>query len=81
MNAKILFCFVALFAFAQAANVMRLEKDEPVTFCGVTDLLACVGEIEAAWGDCVDAGDVFGCIEDILGASDCINCVCDVIGC
>jgi len=34
----------------------------------------------AAWGDCGNAADIFGCIEDILGASDCFACVCDVLG-
>ena len=58
-------------------------KEEPVVYCSVTDLIGCVGEIEAAWDKCSAAGsvdDVLECIQTVLGASDCINCVCDVTG-
>jgi len=81
MNAKIIFVFVALFAFTQAANFMKLEAVEPQPMCSITDLLGCVEEIENAFADCSNAADIMVCIEDILGASHCIGCVCDVIGC
>ncbi|XP_023330617.1 uncharacterized protein LOC111703010 [Eurytemora carolleeae] len=63
---------LACVAFSEAAKFKKLTGVKPVPYCSTVEMLACVGEIETAWGDCFDAGDIFGCIEDILGASDCL---------
>merc|ERR1712141_272855 len=78
---KSVLAILGFLACTEAAKIAKLIKDEPVVYCGVTDLIACAGEIETAWDKCSAAGsvdDVLECIQDILGASDCIDCVSEV---
>merc|ERR1712241_1459328 len=80
---KSVLAILGFLACTEAAKIAKLIKDEPVVYCGVTDLIACAGEIETAWDKCSAAGsvdDVLECIQDILGASDCIDCVCEITG-
>merc|ERR1712045_392205 len=80
---KSVLAILGFLACTEAAKIAKLVKDEPVVYCSVTDLIGCVGEIEAAWDKCSAAGsvdDVLECIQTVLGASECITCVCDVTG-
>merc|ERR1711915_880300 len=74
MKLSLVFCLV-LVAIAAA----QPPKPKAELGCSPDQLIKCVGEIEAAWGDCFNAGDIFQCITNVLGASDCIACVCDVL--
>merc|ERR1712020_65429 len=79
MSKLFLICVLACVAMAAAKpRVLPLRKAVPQ--CGLTQIIACSGEIGGAWDDCYNNADIFGCINDVLGASDCISCVCDVLG-
>merc|ERR1712001_360522 len=83
MGYKSVLAILGFLACTEAAKIAKLVKDEPEVYCSVTDLIGCVGEIEAAWDKCSAAGsvdDVLECIQTVLGASECITCVCDVTG-
>jgi len=83
MRTLIIFALVCSLA-AASQKFARLEPLEPKLGCDLLDILACAGEIEAAWADCSHLGsseEIMTCINDILNnLPDCQACVCDVLG-
>merc|ERR1712179_443286 len=72
-------CLALAIVAAEGPRYAKLQKVHPEPYCSMTEVLACVGEIEAAWEHCWDSMDIMTCIEGVMGASDCYRCACDVL--